>query len=227
MRSSLFNPNLSENSGTASLHPLDFIKLYLITDRSLIAEGHLLNAVEQALKGGVTALQLREKDLPAKDLLPLAQKLRFLTRSHGVKLFINERVDIALMAEADGVHLGEASLPATQVRKWAPDLLIGVSTHSLEGALQAEAAGADFITFSPVFATASKKKFGAPQGLPKLKEVCEKTRLPVLALGGINKNRIPTVLDHGAFGVALISGIWSNTDITNETFEYMKFFRRK
>ncbi len=219
--------NEIDNPATATGSPLDFLKLYLITDRSLIPDGDLLKAAECALKGGAPALQLREKDLSANELLSLARSLRSLTRSYGARLFVNDRVDIALMAEADGVHLGEAGLPAEEVKTFAPDLLVGISTHSLQGALRAESAGADFITFSPVYETASKKQYGPPQGLEKLKEVCKKTRIPVLALGGIKKNRISTVLDHGAFGVALISGIWSSSDIANETFEYMKYFPRR
>ncbi len=225
MQSPAAQPGVSDNTQNGDAHPLDFLRLYLITDRECVTD--LITAAEQALKGGVTAIQLREKDLSAKELLPLARSLRALTREHGARLFINDRVDVALMAGADGVHLGEASLAANEVRALAPDLWIGVSTHSLEGALKAQDAGADFITFSPIFETASKKEFGPTQGLERLKEVCEKTRLPVLALGGIKKNRISTVLDQGAFGVALISGIWNSSDITKETFEYMKFFPRR
>jgi thiamine-phosphate pyrophosphorylase len=202
----------------------DWLKLYLITNRKYFPPETLLEKFEAALKGGVRDIQLREKDLPLSDLLSLAIVLRQMTERYEARLYINDRLDIALMVEADGVHLPEDGLPPNEVKARYPHLLVGVSTHSLESARQAETDGADFITFSPIFATPSKKQYGESQGLEKLKSVTKAVRIPVLALGGIDKHRINTVLETGAHGVAMISAIWNSPNIQNESFEYMKFF---
>ncbi|PIQ97081.1 MAG: thiamine phosphate synthase [Nitrospinae bacterium CG11_big_fil_rev_8_21_14_0_20_56_8] len=203
-------------------HPLENFRLYIITDRHLLPEQQFLPAVESALRGGARAIQVREKDLSPADLLALARRLRELTRTYGARLLINDRADIAVMAEADGVHLTEASAPAGEVRKRFPGLLIGVSTHSQEKAREAEEQGADFITFGPVFDTPSKREYGPPLGLERLREVARCVRLPVLGLGGIKKTQAASVREQGAFGVALISGIWNSLDIQQETFEYLR-----
>jgi len=212
--------------GPAKVHP-DWLKVYLITDRKRFSPDRLLGSLEAALEGGVRDLQLREKDLPLKDLHSLAMALRPMTERYGARLYINDRVDIALMVGADGVHLPEAGMPANEVKACYPHLLVGVSTHTLNGAKQAQKDGADFITFSPIFETPSKKEYGPPKGLDPLRTVCKEVQLPVLALGGISKNRVTTVLEHGAHGVALISGIWNGPDIKQESFEYMQFFGRR
>lgn len=185
-----------------------------------------MQALEQAFSGGVRALQLREKDLSPAAVLEIAKKVKPLAEKYGAKFFINDRADVAHMAGADGVHLTQESVPAEEVRKHFPNLLVGTSTHSMESARQAESGGADFITFGPVFETPSKMKYGPPQGLDRLGEICRKIHIPVLALGGISKNRVAPVLKQGAFGVALISGVWNGPDIKRESLEYMQFFGR-
>jgi thiamine-phosphate pyrophosphorylase len=192
---------------------IDF-NLYLITDRHQLSSGHtLLSAVEAALQGGVKAVQLREKDLSAAELLPLARELRVLTRHHGARLLINDRIDIALAVQADGVHLGGHSLPTNIARQLVgPDLLIGISTHTHDEIRAAERQGADFITYGPVYATPSKAAFGLPQGLHALSEACRVSRLPVFALGGITSSRVPEVRRAGVSGVALISAILARSD---------------
>ncbi len=187
---------------------VDF-NLYLISDRKIIAPDAFWPKLRQALRGGLRAFQLREKDLCDKDLVAMAAKGRALTRRYGCKLFINGRFDIAKAVEADGVHLPENGMPIQDVRRHAPrGFLIGKSTHSLASALRAQKDGADFITFGPVFETASKKKYGPPKGLEALQEVCTKTKIPVFALGGIDSANAAEVLQAGAFGCALISGFW-------------------
>ena len=133
---------------------IDF-NLYLITDRTQVASGHtLFSTLESALQGGVKAVQLREKDLSATELLPLAQELRELTRRYDARFFINDNIDIALAVHADGVHLGGHSRPTNFIReKIGHDLLIGVSTHSKAEIRLAADQGADFVTFGPVYAT--------------------------------------------------------------------------
>lgn len=191
---------------------VDF-NLYLITDRKQVAGGDLCLALEGALRGGVRAVQLREKDLNSRELFDLADVLRGLTSRYGARLLINDRLDVAMAVGADGVHLGESSLPAARVRDVAGErLLIGVSCHDLAGALAAQEGGADFITFSPVFYTPSKAPYGEPVGTERLAEACRRLRLPVFALGGIKPENVHDVLDHGARGIALISAILAADD---------------
>lgn len=206
---------------------VDF-KLYLITDRKLlvtsskfpILSSQLLKAVRQALIGGVKAVQLREKDLATRELLKLAYSMRDLTAKYSAKLFINDRLDIALAVRADGVHLTQNSIPAYAVRKVVKNkLMIGVSTHSLKEAKEAEQAGADFITFGPLYKTPSKLKYGVPLGLNRLKNVCREMNMPVFALGGVKSEKIGAVKKSGAYGAAMISEILCADDIKEKTRE--------
>lgn len=191
---------------------VDF-NLYLITDRRQVPGGDLIAAVRAALKGGVRAVQLREKDLTPRELLPLALALRDLTREFGARLLVNDRIDVALAAGADGVHLGGTSLPPAVARKLlGPDRLIGVSTHSQEEALAAREGGADFVTFGPVWFTPSKATFGPPVGLDRLRTACATSGIPVFALGGVRTENIREALASGAAGAALISGILAAAD---------------
>jgi thiamine-phosphate pyrophosphorylase len=191
---------------------VDF-KLYLITDRRQV-NMPLPEAVRLALSGGVRAIQVREKDLPARELLSLSRELRALTKEFGAKLFINDSVDIAVSVEADGVHLGHQSMPASAVRKIVGDkMMIGVSTHRIEEARAAEADGADFITFGPIFETPSKASLGAPVGLEAIKIVKKSVNIPIFGLGGIKGRNLGHVLWAGAYGVAMISAIFSAEDI--------------
>jgi thiamine-phosphate pyrophosphorylase len=193
--------------------PLVDFSLYLITDRQQVPGGDLCAAVEGALRGGVRAVQLREKDLSGRELYQLACVMKELTSRYGAKLLINDRLDIALAAGVDGVHLGENSLPLSQVREIAgPDMLIGVSCHDRERALAAQQNGADFITFSPIYFTPSKARYGEPVGTERLAETCRLLRIPVFALGGIKQETVREVLDRGAHGIALISAILAADD---------------
>jgi thiamine-phosphate pyrophosphorylase len=180
--------------------------LYLVTDRSAVA-GPLEDAVEGCLEAGLRAVQLREKDLPVRGLLSLAQKLRESTRRHGAKLFINDRADVALAMGADGVQRAGTSLPLPALRSISPPgFLIGASVHSVDEALQARE-GADFLVFGPVYDTPSKRQYGAPQGLAALERVAAAVRLPVFAVGGITAARVPEVTRAGASGVAVIGAV--------------------
>ena len=191
---------------------VDF-RLYLITDRRLASGENLLSAVEHALAGGVRAVQLREKDLGSRELLELARKMRALTSTYGAKLLINDRVDIALAADADGVHLGRESISIRDARRlMGPDRLVGCSTHTAKQLAEAEADGADFAVFGPVYFTPSKAAFGPPLGVDTLKRARAWTRIPVFALGGVGAENIHEVIAAGADGVALISAVLSAKD---------------
>jgi len=193
--------------------PIDFT-LYLITDRHQVPAGRtLLETVEAALQGGVRAVQLREKDLPAAELLPLAIELRVLTRRFAARLLINDRIDVALAVAADGVHLGGHSLPAAVARRLlGPQRLIGVSTHRPAEIAAAAAAGANFVTFGPVFATPAKLAYGQPLGLEALRLACQNSPLPVFALGGIKPCHLADLRAAGVAGVAVISALIATPD---------------
>lgn len=207
-------------------------RLYLITDRKLVSGIMTLeDAVRRALDGGLPALQLREKDMPARDLITLAERMRRLTLEYGAKLFINDRADVALAVEADGVHLTTTSIPPGAVRRaFGNRVMIGASTHSADEA--AAASGADFVTFGPVYDTPSKRAYGPPVGIELLRQVAtnrDATRpggnnrsVPVFALGGVTLDRVQELREAGAFGVALISDILTASDITSKTASYIK-----
>jgi len=207
-------------------HELDF-KLYLITDRKLVTcYSSLVTAVREALKGGIKAIQLREKDLDTRELLKFAYKMRELTRKFNAKLFINDRLDIALAVEADGVYLTQQSIPPDAVRKVVSEgLLIGASTHSLKEAKEAEKAGVDFITLGPIYRTPSKLKYGKPLGIGVLRKVSKEVRLPVFAIGGVKAKRIGELMKAGAFGVAMISEIFGASNIQKKARELTRFLR--
>lgn len=191
---------------------VDF-RVYLITDRKLAPRGDLPGAVEKALEGGVRAVQLREKDLPGKELFRLAETLRALTARHGARLLVNDRADVARAVGADGVHLGVLSIPPREARRLlGPEACIGCSTHTLEELREAEEGGADFVTFGPVYATPSKASFGPPVGVPALAEACGKARIPVFALGGVGPENVGEIARAGSFGAALISAIIAARD---------------
>jgi thiamine-phosphate pyrophosphorylase len=206
---------------------LEKLKLYLITDRKLFnAQCSMYLALETALKAGTKFIQLREKRLPARMLLDTAQWVSELTKEYGAKLLINDRVDIALAVGADGVHLGQKSIPAHAVRKISKNkLLIGVSTHGIEEALQAEKDGADFITLGPVFKTQSKLKYGDPIGIDVIRKVKSEVSIPVLAIGGIKPDKVKKVIKAGADGVAVISAILAAKDIRAATEEFLRLLK--
>lgn len=187
---------------------VDF-NLYLITDRLNLPGGKtLLGQIESALRGGVKAVQLREKDLSADDLLPLAQQLRDLTARYGAKLLINSHIDMAIAVKADGVHLTSHHPPIIETRKQVgPNSLIGVSTHSLAEITSATKAGADFVTFGPVFPTRSKAELGEPVGTDKLHEACDTAFIPVFALGGIHPDKLPELKSCGCEHFACIGAL--------------------
>ena len=202
---------------------MDLSSLYLISDRNQTGDRPLLEALEFALEGGLRLIQLREKDLPARDLFELALRVRQLTRKFGAKLLINDRVDIAIAVDADGVHLPASSFNPMEARKLiGRDKLIGLSAHSAKDAIIAEREGADFVTFSPIYFTPSKAGYGEPQGLERLEEVCSKVNMPVYALGGIKRENVRDVRGRGASGVAMISAILGAKDIKAETKKLLK-----
>jgi thiamine-phosphate pyrophosphorylase len=207
--------------------PIVDFDLYLVTDRTQTQSRDLLVVLEQALQGGVRAVQLREKDLSGNELFVLAEKTRKLCQRYNALLFVNDRVDIALAVEADGVQLGTASIPIKTARDLlGPQKIIGASTHSLHEANEAVQHGADFILFGPVYFTPSKASYGSPQGLEALKKIVEKISLPVYAIGGIKPENIQDVRRIGVRGAALISAVISAKNPTEATQNILIHLRR-
>lgn len=192
---------------------VDLLGLYLVTDRKSTRGRPLLDVVAAALRGGVDAVQLREKDLPARQLHDLAKRLRELCTSHGAHLLINDRIDIASAVNADGVQLPASSFdPADARRLLGAGKLIGVSTHNVTEADAAERAGADFVVFGPIFDTPSKRAHGTPVGMDALGDVTTRLRIPVVAIGGITLERVAAARECRAAGVAVIAGILQAED---------------
>jgi thiamine-phosphate pyrophosphorylase len=188
-------------------------RLYVVTDRHEAAGRDLEEIVAAAAQGGAGAIQLREKDLSARDLYALGARLQAALAPYGVPLLINDRLDVALALDAAGVHLAGHSLPTAMARRvLGTDKLLGVSTHSVEEARCAAEDGADFIVFGPVFTTPSKVAYGPPQGLQHLTAVVRAVRIPVLAIGGIDHTNLPQVVQAGAYGVAMIRAVLAAPD---------------
>jgi len=186
-------------------------RLMLITDRTVCDEP-LSVRVEKACQAGTKLIQLREKNLPVQALLDEATRLREITQKYGAYLLINDRVDIAMLTKADGVHLPESGFAVHSARQMLPGKWIGKSVHSLESAVAACQNSADYVVFGPIFDTPSKRAFGAPQGVDKLLELCSHISCPVFAVGGITPERISDCLNAGAYGVAAIGAFMKSKD---------------
>jgi thiamine-phosphate pyrophosphorylase len=202
---------------------LDQLSLTLVTDRSQTRGRELTAVVAECLAAGLPAVQAREKDLGAGELAALCHRLRALTRDHGARLIVNDRVDVALAVGADGVQRTHASLPVDHIRSIAGRrLAIGASVHSLEDAVDAEVRGADWITFGPVYDTPSKRRWGAPQGLARLGKVAAAVHVPVIAIGGITPERVAAVRHAGAAGVAAIAALLDTESPAEATRRFLE-----
>lgn len=200
---------------------VDF-RLYLVTDRRQIAGGTLLSVLAQFIASGGRAIQLRERDLNTREQLDLTRAVRELTQSTGTKLLINDRADLSTVGKTDGVHLRETSLPVPAVRRIVGrERLIGVSAHSVDGVVRAEAEGADFAVLGPIYETPSKREYGPPLGMHVLERACRQVRIPVFAIGGLNASRVWEVRGAGAFGIAVISYILGASDVAAATRELL------
>jgi len=200
---------------------VDF-SLYLITDRHQTRGRALKDVIGAALRAGVRAFQLREKDLGTRPLLGMARELMELARTYGAMMLVNDRVDVYAAAGGSGVHLPAAGLPVSVARQMlGPEPLIGVSTHSADEAVRAEAEGADFIVLGPIFETPSKRAFGPPIGLGELERARTRCRTPLIGIGGVTIDRVPDVLHTGAHGVAVVGGVMMAEDVERAAREYL------
>jgi len=193
---------------------LDRLHLCVITD-VVLARGHDHVAIaEAALAGGADMIQLRDKTGNLRDLLPQAQAIQALCRARGAVFIVNDRVDLALAADADGAHVGQEDLPAASARRLlGPGRLMGVSTHSLAQAEAAQQVGADYIGFGPMFATGTKDTDYTPRGLEALRGIRRAVSLPILVIGGISLENVSLVIEAGATAPAVISAIVAAPDI--------------
>lgn len=183
--------------------PANF-QLYYITDRTQVISRTLDACIAGAMGAGVDWVQIREKDLPARSLLAIAEAALECARREGrARVIVNDRLDVAMAANAHGVHLGTRSMPVDLVRRLVPpEFKVGVSCHSLAEALRAQTGGADYILLGPVFATPSKLAYGPPLGVAKLREVTAQVSIPIFALGGITLDRVAPCIENGAAGIA-------------------------
>ena len=167
-------------------------------------------------------VQIREKDLDTRQLIDLAQNLILLIKQHHGKVLLNDRVDIAMALDADGVHLRSDSLPLPLARRiLGNEKLIGISTHSVEEVRKAESEGADFVVLGPIYETPSKRIYGPPLGLHTLETACRASRLPIFAIGGITPKLVPAVMSSDAYGIAVISSILQASDIQDSTLDFL------
>lgn len=181
--------------------------LYLCTDRSFMKTKTLEEAVEQAVKGGCSIVQLREKDCSTKEFLEQALRIKKITQQYNVPLIINDRIDICMAADADGVHLGQEDMPIAQARKLlGEEKIIGASAHNVEEALKAWQEGADYLGVGAIFGTNTKKNT-VDTSIETLKEICAKVSIPVVAIGGVGLSNIEKLTGSGVRGVAVVSAI--------------------
>ena len=190
--------------------------LYAVTDRAWVGKQSLYQQVECALKGGATCVQLREKELDDEAFLNEAMEISALCRKYGVPFFINDNVEIAIKCHADGIHVGQEDMEASKVReRVGSDMMIGVSVHSVEEALEAVKNGADCLGVGAMFSTSTKTDVNV---MPKetLRDICAAVDIPVVAIGGIGKSNISQLAGTGVNGVALVSAIFAADDIESE-----------
>ena len=194
------------------------LRLYAVTDRSWVGTQALYEQVEQALRGGATCVQLREKELNDTDFLAEAKELKILCARYGVPLIINDNVELALKVDADGVHVGQEDMDARNVRSLiGPDKILGVTAKTVEQAQRAQKAGADYLGSGAVFGSTTK-----PNAKPMTKEllhsICQSVTIPVVAIGGIHRGNIASLAGTGIRGAAVVSGIFAAADIEEECF---------
>ncbi len=188
--------------------------LYLVTDRDILKGRDLLAGVEQAIKGGVTLVQLREKNVSSLDFYNIAVKMKDLTKHYGVPFIINDRLDIALAVDADGLHVGQEDLPVEIARAiLGPNKILGYSVSTVKEAVFGQQAGADYLGAGPVYPTGSKLDAVSPIGIERLAEIKQSVTIPVVGIGGISSSNIKEVKASGIDGISLISAILGSEDI--------------
>lgn len=196
------------------------LDLYVITDVAVAGGLTHGEIAQRAIDGGADVIQLRDKEMSSRELVTVGRELRGITRKTRTLFIVNDRLDVALACDADGVHLGQDDMRADVARQIAPPgFIIGVSVGTIDEAVRAETQGADYLAVSPVFSTASKYNAGPGRGLDVLREIRQAVRIPVIAIGGITKNNVQEVIAAGADGVAVISAVAGSADIAGAARE--------
>lgn len=204
----------------------DTLLLYAVTDRAWTGSQPLARQVEAALQNGATCLQLREKALDPAAFREEARQMALLCGRYGVPLIINDNVEVALACGAAGVHLGQQDMPIAQARRMAgPDLILGASAHTVQEALEAQAAGADYLGVGAVFSTSTKTD-ASPLPLTTLREICAAVSIPVVAIGGITETNLLQLTGCGAAGVAVVSAIFGAPDPGAATARLVRLVRQ-
>ncbi|MDI6822125.1 MAG: thiamine phosphate synthase [Actinomycetota bacterium] len=202
------------------------LDLYVITTEIPVLSRTHIDVARDAIAGGATVIQLREKDRYTRDILRIAAEIKKLTHRSGTLFIINDRIDIALAIDADGVHLGQEDMPLLYARRiLGKEKIIGVSVGGIEEAVRAEREGADYLGVGSIFLTPSKSDAGQPVGLGTLSEIRSSVKTPIVAIGGITLNNIEDVLKAGADGVAVISAVACATDVKRATSELLRKIR--
>ena len=187
--------------------------LYLVTDRGLARGRSTVEVVKAAVSGGVTCIQLREKDCSTLEFIEQARAIKNFLEEREVPLIINDRLDVALAVGADGVHLGQKDMPLEMARKIAgSSMLIGISAESVQDAIEAENGGADYLGVSPIYATPTKTDTAPPLGIQGLREIKNRVKIPLVGIGGLNNSNAAEVIRNGADGVAVVSAIVAAED---------------
>jgi thiamine-phosphate pyrophosphorylase len=197
-------------------------RLFLVTDRHQTKGRPLVPLLQRVLTAAAPAIQLRERDLSARELVTLALEVQAVTASRRSQLLINDRIDVALALEGVGVHLRSNSLPVSVARQvLGTQRLLGISVHAVEEAVQVESQGADYIVLGPIYETPSKQMFGPPLGIHTLERACRLVRLPIIGIGGVTAARGREMRSAGAFGVAVITAVFGAADVESATRELL------
>ena len=192
----------------------EMLKLYLVTDRKWLNGRKLTDDLEKAILGGVTTIQLREKNLSNEEFISIAKDVKKVCQKYHIPLIINDNLEVALAINSDGIHIGQNDIPASIVRKQiGPDKILGVSVHNLKEAFQAKIDGADYVGVGAIFSTETKND-ATNVTLDSLKKICDNIDLPVVAIGGINLDNISKLKDINIAGIAVVSAIMNADDIT-------------
>ncbi len=201
--------------------------LYVVTGQEFARDRSQLEVVQACISGGAGIIQLREKHWPAARLIEIGRELRRVTREGEVLLIVNDRVDLAVALEADGVHIGQQDIPLQLVRKMVcPGMVVGVSAGTSEEAWAAEREGASYLGVGPIFPTETKKDARPPRGLSLLKEIRQATDLPIYAIGGIKIHNVASVIRTGVDGVAVVSAVIGADNITGAARAFVEEIKK-
>ena len=197
-------------------------RLLLVTDRHQTNGRPLVPLLQRVLRAAAPAIQLRERDLSAKELVTLVREVQAVTASRRSQLLINDRIDVALALEGVGVHLRSNSLPVSVARQLlGGQRLLGISVHAVEEGLSAQSQGADYIVLGPIYETPTKQMFGPPLGIHTLEKACRLVRIPIIGIGGVTAVRAREMRHAGAFGVAVVTAVLGAADVESATHELL------